>query len=77
MLASIVSAKKNAGVGDKFEVSNLTISTCTVITNLNAKVNLGYLTRFVNIYDQNAPELDLKSGGIYNLEFYGNCAREY
>jgi len=75
MLASIVSAKKNAGVGDKFEVSNLTISTCTVITNLNAKVNLGYLTRFVNIYDQNAPELDLKSGGIYNLEFYGNCAR--
>jgi len=77
MSANMVSSKKSisTNTGDKFEVSNLTISTCTVITNLNAKVNLGYLTRFVNIYEQNAPELDLKSGGIYNLEFYGNCAR--
>jgi hypothetical protein len=58
-----------------FDASSLTISTCTVITNLNAKVNLCYLTRFINIYEQNAPELDLKTGGVYNLEFYGNCAR--
>lgn len=66
---------KNKMNTNMFEASNLTISTCTVITNLNAKVNLGYLTRFINIYEQNAPELDLKSGGVYNLEFYGNCAR--
>lgn len=66
---------KNKMNTNMFEASNLTISTCTVITNLNAKINLGYLTRFINIYEQNAPELDLKSGGVYNLEFYGNCAR--
>ena len=59
----------------EFKASNLTISTCTVITNLNSKIHLGLLSRFVDIYDQAAPELDKKSGGIYNLEFYGNCAR--
>ena len=62
-------------VNVQFGVSNLTISTCTVITNLNTKINLGYLSRFVNIYNQNSDELNLKDGGIYNLEFYGNCAR--
>ena len=75
LLLNIIPNKKKEKSGNKFEVSNLTVSTCTVITNLNSKVNLGYLTRFVNIYDQNAEELNLKSGGIYNLEFYGNCAR--
>jgi len=75
LLLNIIPNKKKEKSGNKFEVSNLTVSTCTVITNLNSKVNLGYLTRFVNIYDQNADELNLKSGGIYNLEFYGNCAR--
>ena len=70
-----IASLKNDKIYDKFVLSNLTISTCTVITNLSAKVKLGYLTRFVNIYDQNAEELNLKSGGIYNLEFYGNCAR--
>jgi TATA-box binding protein (TBP) (component of TFIID and TFIIIB) len=58
-----------------FKATNLTISTCTVITNLNSKVNLGYLSRFINVYDQNASELNEKHGGVYNLEFYGNCAR--
>jgi len=75
VLQNIIPNKKKEKSGNKFEVSNLTVSTCTVITNLNSKVNLGYLSRFVNIYDQNADELNLKSGGIYNLEFYGNCAR--
>ena len=59
----------------EFKASPLSISTCTVITNLNSTINLGFLSRFINIYDQNAPELDLKSGGAYNLEYYGNCAR--
>jgi TATA-box binding protein (TBP) (component of TFIID and TFIIIB) len=36
---------------------------------------LGLISRFINIYEQYAPELDEKSGGLYNLEFYGNCAR--
>ena len=58
-----------------FKASNLTISTCTVITNLNSKINLGLFSRFVDIYDQSSQELDKKNGGIYNLEFYGNCAR--
>ena len=73
-LPNIITNKKRMNT-NTFEASNLTISTCTVITNLNAKVNLGYLSRFINIYEQNAPELDLKAGGVYNLEFYGNCAR--
>jgi TATA-box binding protein (TBP) (component of TFIID and TFIIIB) len=58
-----------------FKATNLTISTCTVITNINSKVHLGLITRFINIYEQYSPELNEKSGGIYNLEFYGNCAR--
>ena len=59
----------------EFKASPLTISTCTVITNLNAKIHLGFLSRFINVYEQDASELDLKSGGVYNLEYYGNCAR--
>ena len=55
--------------------TTLSISTCTVITNLNSKINLGFISRFINVYDQIAPELDEKTGGVYNVEFYGNCAR--
>jgi TATA-box binding protein (TBP) (component of TFIID and TFIIIB) len=33
------------------------------------------LTRYINIYEQLSTELDDKAGGVYNLEFYGNCAR--
>jgi TATA-box binding protein (TBP) (component of TFIID and TFIIIB) len=58
-----------------FKTTSLSISTCTVITNLNSKINLGLLTRFANVYDQNDIELDKKAGGIYNIEYYGNCAR--
>ena len=63
------------GSKTELKVTNLSISTCTVITNLNSKINLGLLSRFVNIYDQTAPELDEKAGGVFNLEYYGNCAR--
>lgn len=59
----------------EFKASPLTISTCTVITNLGEKVSLDYLTRFLPVYDQLAPELETKHGGIYNIEYYGNCAR--
>jgi len=59
----------------EFKSTSLSISTCTLITNLNSKINLGLISRFINIYDQYAPELNEKSGGLYNLEFYGNCAR--
>lgn len=59
----------------EFKASPLTISTCTVITNLNTKISLDYLTRFLEVYDQHAPELELKRGGVYNIEYYGNCAR--
>jgi TATA-box binding protein (TBP) (component of TFIID and TFIIIB) len=58
-----------------FEASPLTISTCTVITQLNDRINLPYLTRFINVYNLKSPLLDLKSGGIYDIEYYGNCAR--
>lgn len=58
-----------------FNASNLTISTCTVLCNLGNKINLEYMTRFVPIYNITAPELEDKLGGIYNMEFYGNCAR--
>jgi hypothetical protein len=59
----------------EFKASNLTISTCTVLCNLNKRINLELFTRFLPIYDVNAPELDEKKGGVYNMEFYGNCAR--
>lgn len=59
----------------EFKATALSISTFTVITNLNSKINLGFLSRFINVYEQTAPELDLKAGGAYNLEYYGNCAR--
>jgi hypothetical protein len=60
---------------EPFRASNLTISTCTVLCNLGDKINLEYLTRFVPIYEINHAQLDEKNGGIYNMEFYGNCAR--
>jgi TATA-box binding protein (TBP) (component of TFIID and TFIIIB) len=58
-----------------FKATNVSISTCTVLTNLNSKINLGFISRFISVHDQYSPELDEKKGGIYNLEFYGNCAR--
>lgn len=67
--------KLENGVEAGFNATNLIISTCTVLTNLNVKINLGYFTRFVNVFEQQAPELELKNGGIYNIEYYGNCAR--
>ena len=58
-----------------FKATNVAISTCTVLTNLNSKINLGLISRFINVHEQYSTELDNKTGGIYNLEFYGNCAR--
>jgi TATA-box binding protein (TBP) (component of TFIID and TFIIIB) len=70
-----INTNTNTNTKLEFKATPLTISTCTVITNINSKVNLGLITRFINIYEQYSPELNEKSGGIYNLEFYGNCAR--
>ena len=58
-----------------FKATNVSISTCTVLTNLNSKINLGLISRFINIHDQYSTELDKHEGGIYNLEYYCNCAR--
>jgi len=58
-----------------FKATNVAISTCTVLTNLNSKINLGLISRFIAVHDQYSSVLDDKTGGIYNLEFYGNCAR--
>ena len=58
-----------------FKATNVSISTCTVLTNLNSKINLGLISRFIPVHEQYSTELDNKTGGIYNLEFYGNCAR--
>lgn len=73
--SGVSSSEPENGVDAGFDATNLIISTCTVLTNLNAKINLGYFTRFVNVFEQQAPELELKNGGIYNIEYYGNCAR--
>ena len=59
----------------EFNSTPISISTCTLTTYLNSKINLGLISRFINIYDQYSPELNEKAGGLYNLEFYGNCAR--
>ena len=65
----------NTNTNNTFKASAITISTCTVIAKLNYTVNLNNFTRFVEVHEQYSPELELKSGGIYNSEFYGNCAR--
>lgn len=75
MSQNITLKKSVANAELVFKATNLSISTCTVITNLNSKINLGLLSRFINIHSQIAPSLDDKCGGVYNLEFYGNCAR--
>ena len=62
-------------VKHEFNATPLTISTCTVLCNLNKRLNLELITRFVPVYELLAPELNDKSGGLYNIEFYGNCAR--
>jgi len=59
----------------EFHATPLTISTCTVLCNLNKRLNLELITRFVPIHELQAIELNEKSGGLYNIEFYGNCAR--
>jgi hypothetical protein len=59
----------------EFKATELSISTCTIITNLNSTINLDYFSRFVPVYEQNHPILEDKEGGIYNIEYYGNCAR--
>ena len=59
----------------EFNATPLTISTCTVLCNLNKRLNLELITRFVPIHELQAIELNEKSGGLYNIEFYGNCAR--
>lgn len=59
----------------EFKATELSISTCTIITNLNSTIHLDYFSRFVNVYEHNNPILEDKNGGIYNMEYYGNCAR--
>jgi TATA-box binding protein (TBP) (component of TFIID and TFIIIB) len=59
----------------EFKSTPLTISTCTVLCNLNKRLNLELITRFVPVNELQSPELNEKSGGLYNIEFYGNCAR--
>jgi TATA-box binding protein (TBP) (component of TFIID and TFIIIB) len=59
----------------EFKATELAISTCTIITDINGEINLPYFTRFVSVYDQLHPELEHKSGGIYNIEYYGNLTR--
>jgi hypothetical protein len=59
----------------EFNATSLTISTCTVLCNLNKRLSLELITRFAPVHELQAPELNEKSGGLYNIEFYGNCAR--
>jgi hypothetical protein len=74
--AGFVGDAGDSSVDDEgFKASELTISTCTVINNLNSKINLYYLTRFVDVFDQYDEELETPEGGIFNIEYYGNCAR--
>ena len=59
----------------EFKATPLTISTCTVLCNLNRRLNLELFTRFVPVHELQSPVLNEKAGGLYNIEFYGNCAR--
>ena len=53
----------------EFNATSLTISTCTVLCNLNKRLSLELITRFVPVLELLAPELNEKSGGLYNIEF--------
>lgn len=59
----------------EFKATELAISTCTIITNINGEIDLDYFSRFVPVYNQSHKDLELKSGGIYNIEYYGNLTR--
>lgn len=67
----------NTEVAENFEVKcrELAISTSTVTSNLNRDIPLPFLTRFIPIYDINDPQLDLKAGGVFNLEYYYDYPR--
>jgi len=55
--------------------TDLVISTCTVVSNVNNDINLNFLSRVVHIYDMYHQELEKKEGGIYNITLYSDYSR--
>ena len=39
----------------EFNSTPISISTCTLTTFLNSKINIGLISRFINIYEQYSP----------------------
>lgn len=55
--------------------TDLVISTCTVVSNVNNDINLNFLSRVVPIYDMYNKELEKKEGGVYNITLYSDYSR--
>lgn len=55
--------------------TDLVISTCTVVSNVNNDINLNFLSRVVPIYDMYHQELEKKKGGVYNITLYSDYSR--
>lgn len=55
--------------------TDLTISTCTVVSNINDDFNLDLFSRIVPVYNTNDPVLETKEGGIHNITLYTDYSR--
>jgi TATA-box binding protein (TBP) (component of TFIID and TFIIIB) len=55
--------------------TDLVISTCTVVSNINNDIDLNFLSRIVPIYDMYDKHLEEKDGGIYNITLYSDYNR--
>lgn len=55
--------------------TDLVISTCTVVSNINNDIDLNFLSRIVPVYDMYDKHLEEKEGGIYNITLYSDYNR--
>jgi TATA-box binding protein (TBP) (component of TFIID and TFIIIB) len=55
--------------------TDLIISTCTVVSNINDDFNLDLFSRIVPVYNTNDPILETKDGGIHNITLYTDYSR--
>ena len=55
--------------------TDLVISTCTVVSNINNDIDLNFLSRTVPVYDMYDKHLEEKEGGIYNITLYSDYNR--
>lgn len=55
--------------------TDLVISTCTVVSNINSDIDLNFLSRLVPVSDMYDRKLEEKEGGVYNITLYSDYNR--